>query len=642
MRRLLVVIASLVVYAIGSVAYAANITVDITDGGFAPQVVTINAGDTITWVNNSSDEAIPSSDPHPVHTDYPELTASPINISSSYTTPLLTKVGTWGYHNHNNPSVTGTVVIVSSGATGGTTGSSSNVNATGACLDCTPPGVLNIVATPLDDSRVRITFRTDEPSFTIIHYGTTTSYGQATDWSTTTQQDYNITISGLLASTTYYYHIGAKDAVGNVDFTKYPNQTFTTLPAPSTATSTSDATTTAISTAAVEDDEVSSRVELRKRLCDISNGGTVLFTSLMHQGWRGREVEQLQLALALEGDVYPDGSITGYFGSATFQAVKNFQTKHYISPTGAVGPLTRGELNEHVSCVAIPERSEISTSTVVDALSSTTTKSTTMPSTLQGKLDAALAEIEELKKGLTAAFNEISQTNHIGQLANVTVSGVSGLTDADIPDNITVSGDQSLGNLSLSGKLTTAGGVTFADGSTQTSKGLEFLGSKILTAGSSSTGVLTIPARDELLIIIRIASYGGGPTGNGDIASLRFNGDSSNNYWSRHLHADVGVSGTDLWKDEQMPSTNLIRLAETDSRLSRNVIAQVNNLATKSKTVNIKNQTGSNDATLVAHINIGGGEWVNTTSQITQIEMLTATGGNMGTGSAFAVYGLNF
>lgn len=44
-------------------------------------------------------------------------------------------------------------------------------------------------------------------------------------------------------------------------------------------------------------------------------------------------------------DVYPEGLVTGYFGSLTEKAVKRFQTKYGIEQTGFVGPQTRSKLN---------------------------------------------------------------------------------------------------------------------------------------------------------------------------------------------------------------------------------------------------------------------------------------------------------
>jgi hypothetical protein len=173
--------------------------------------------------------------------------------------------------------------------------------------------------------------------------------------------------------------------------------------------------------------------------------------------------------------------------------------------------------------------------------------------------------------------------------------------------------------------------------------GLDFLGSKVLTSGAHETGVLTltfggVPAtRDCLFVFVRVASYGGTPDPLGDIASLRFNADSGANYWTRHLWFDAGT-----WNDVPNASTTLIRLAESNSRLSRNVIVKINNLATRGKTCNMKNQTGTANAATVGAINIAGGEWVNLVDQITSIQLINAGSNNMGAGSGFAVFGVDF
>ena len=63
-------------------------------------------------------------------------------------------------------------------------------------------------------------------------------------------------------------------------------------------------------------------------------------------GWSGREVLLLQEALAIDSEVYPERLITGFFGPATFQAVKKFQEKYGLPKTGFAGQLTREKINE--------------------------------------------------------------------------------------------------------------------------------------------------------------------------------------------------------------------------------------------------------------------------------------------------------
>jgi hypothetical protein len=165
---------------------------------------------------------------------------------------------------------------------------------------------------------------------------------------------------------------------------------------------------------------------------------------------------------------------------------------------------------------------------------------------------------------------------------------------------------------------------------------LDYLGSTKLASAAHETSVVNIEARDFLWIFVRVTSYGGSPDATGDIASLRFNGDSGANYWTRHLHFD-GV-----WNDTPNIDTTLIRLAESNSRLSRNVFCTVNNLATRGKTVNIKNQTGTANPSVVGSINVAGGEWVNLVDQITSVQLINQGSNNMGTGSGVIVWGKNF
>ena len=68
-------------------------------------------------------------------------------------------------------------------------------------------------------------------------------------------------------------------------------------------------------------------------------------TSSLGIGSTGADVTTLQTFLAQDSSVYPQGLITGYFGTLTQAAVTNFQNKYGISPVGSVGPITRAEIN---------------------------------------------------------------------------------------------------------------------------------------------------------------------------------------------------------------------------------------------------------------------------------------------------------
>ena len=74
--------------------------------------------------------------------------------------------------------------------------------------------------------------------------------------------------------------------------------------------------------------------------------GSFVFTREFGLGSEGDDVLQLQVYLAADSSLYPEGKITGYYGSLTVSAVKRFQARYGISQVGRVGPQTMAKLNE--------------------------------------------------------------------------------------------------------------------------------------------------------------------------------------------------------------------------------------------------------------------------------------------------------
>jgi hypothetical protein len=72
--------------------------------------VTVNSGGQLTVKNTSSKPMQFDSDPHPIHTDDPELNIGPIAPGASATV-TLTKKGTFGVHNHLDPTQKATITI---------------------------------------------------------------------------------------------------------------------------------------------------------------------------------------------------------------------------------------------------------------------------------------------------------------------------------------------------------------------------------------------------------------------------------------------------------------------------------------------------------------------------------------------------
>ena len=70
-----------------------------------------------------------------------------------------------------------------------------------------------------------------------------------------------------------------------------------------------------------------------------------VLTRQLEEGNSGADVTLLQTFLAKDPTIYPQGLVTGYFGSLTKSAVSNFQSKNGIATVGRVGPITLAALN---------------------------------------------------------------------------------------------------------------------------------------------------------------------------------------------------------------------------------------------------------------------------------------------------------
>lgn len=94
-------------------------TITATDSGYSPSTITIKAGDTVIFKNGSSQPVWTASAVHPTHRAYPTTGGClgstfdacrgiPPGQSWSFKFDIA---GSWKYHNHLNPSETGTIVI---------------------------------------------------------------------------------------------------------------------------------------------------------------------------------------------------------------------------------------------------------------------------------------------------------------------------------------------------------------------------------------------------------------------------------------------------------------------------------------------------------------------------------------------------
>jgi plastocyanin len=103
---------------------ATGVTIHYTASGFTPKSVTIQAGQKVTFVNDTAGAMWVASDVHPTHTEF-DGTDRATHCSGSYTGPtpfdqcqpgstytfVFAKAGTFQFHNHAAAQFQGTVTV---------------------------------------------------------------------------------------------------------------------------------------------------------------------------------------------------------------------------------------------------------------------------------------------------------------------------------------------------------------------------------------------------------------------------------------------------------------------------------------------------------------------------------------------------
>ena len=88
-------------------------TITITASGVSPKDIVVSAGAQVTIVNNDNRQHEIASDPHPEHTDCPELDVFVVPGQSRQSNNLITR-RVCGYHDHqipDNKSLQGTITV---------------------------------------------------------------------------------------------------------------------------------------------------------------------------------------------------------------------------------------------------------------------------------------------------------------------------------------------------------------------------------------------------------------------------------------------------------------------------------------------------------------------------------------------------
>lgn len=152
-------------------------------------------------------------------------------------------------------------------------------------------------------------------------------------------------------------------------------------------------------------------------------------TRQLEMGMSGTDVSELQLFLAKDNTIYPQGLVTGYFGSLTKSAVSNFQARNGIATVGRVGPVTLSAINAQMGNMSIYDKS----APMINSVNISTTNSSATMNWNTNENSAGIVYYSPFPLTLTEA-----STN-----TPVNVSGSSMLTNA----NLQSSHSGTIGNL---------------------------------------------------------------------------------------------------------------------------------------------------------------------------------------------------
>jgi collagen type VII alpha len=153
---------------------------------------------------------------------------------------------------------------------------------------------------------------------------------------------------------------------------------------------------------------------------------TTVFTKLLKVGTTDSEVTRLQDYLRQFPELYPEGQITGFFGTFTKNAVKRFQIREGLKPLGIVGPATRLRLNQLVNTGAV---SNIGPAGPAGATGATGTAGSIL--IVGGGSGATGATGNAGATGATGVAGDTGATGSIGLTGNTGIAGTTGATGAN-------------------------------------------------------------------------------------------------------------------------------------------------------------------------------------------------------------------
>jgi hypothetical protein len=134
-----------------------------------------------------------------------------INLGSPVTSGP-TYVTSWNTTGYANGPHSLTAVATDSGGNTGSASVTVTINNTAVA----PPVISSVIANSITYSSATITWTTTTPSSSQVFYGTIPSYGQTSALQSSLATSHSIALSGLSASTVYYYEVLSQDSSGNL------------------------------------------------------------------------------------------------------------------------------------------------------------------------------------------------------------------------------------------------------------------------------------------------------------------------------------------------------------------------------------------------------------------------------------------
>jgi len=92
------------------IAPVSSNSINITSSGFSPSLISVSAGEIVTFQNSDSKSHEVASDPYPKDDILPDFHSGTLYKNETYQY-AFTQTGTFGYHLEDNPSIKGKVIV---------------------------------------------------------------------------------------------------------------------------------------------------------------------------------------------------------------------------------------------------------------------------------------------------------------------------------------------------------------------------------------------------------------------------------------------------------------------------------------------------------------------------------------------------